>query len=116
NRGTVDRLGRRAELHGDLMNNPWTGEVGLQLDGKRHVAKLTLGALAELEAGLGTGTFIEMVERFEAGRFSTRDVLMLIVAGLRGGGWGGTAEDLMRVWIRGRPGGAARAAGELLAP
>lgn len=97
------------------MTNPWTGEVGLRLDGKRHVAKLTLGALAELEAGLGTGTLIELVERFEAGRFSTRDVLMLIVAGLRGGGWEGTADDLLRVEIGGGPVEAARIAAELLA-
>ena len=34
------------------MANPWTGEVAIWLDGQRHVAKLTLGALAELEAAL----------------------------------------------------------------
>ncbi len=97
------------------MANPWAGEVELTLDGERHVAKLTLGALAELEAGLGTGTLIELVERLEAGRFSTRDVLMLIVAGLRGGGWAGTADDLLRVEIGGGPVEAARIAAELLA-
>ena len=97
------------------MANPWAGEVALVLDGERHVAKLTLGTLAELEAGLGTGTLVELVERFEAGRFSTRDVLMLIVAGLRGGGWRGTAEDLRTVEIGGGPVEAARAAAELLA-
>ena len=97
------------------MANPWTGEVAVTLDGERHVAKLTLGALAELEAGLGTGTLIELVERFEAGRFSTRDVLMLVVAGLRGGGWKGTAGDLLQVEIGGGPVEAARVAAELLA-
>ena len=97
------------------MVNPWAGEVGLRLDGKRHVVKLTLGSLAELEAGLGTGTLIELVERFEAGRFSARDVLMLIVAGLRGGGGEGTADDLLRVEIGGGPVEAARVAAELLA-
>lgn len=97
------------------MANPWTGEVAILLDGERHVAKLTLGALAELEAGLGTGTLIELVERFEAGRFSAREVLMLIVAGLRGGGWGGAAGDLLRVEIGGGPVEAARVAAELLA-
>ena len=69
------------------MANPWAGEVAIALDGQRHVAKLTLGALAELEAALEAGSLLELVERFEAGRFSTRDVLALIVAGLRGGGW-----------------------------
>jgi hypothetical protein len=97
------------------MANPWTGEVAVWLDGERHIAKLTLGALAELEAALQTGTLIELVERFEAGRFSTRDVLALLVAGLRGGGWQGSAADLRTVEIGGGPVEAARAAAELLA-
>ncbi|NSX56252.1 gene transfer agent family protein [Parasulfitobacter algicola] len=97
------------------MANPWTGEVALVLDGQRHVAKLTLGALAELEAALDTGTLVEMVERFERGQFSTRDVLALIVAGLRGGGWNGSAADLLHSEIEGGPVEAARVAAELLA-
>ena len=97
------------------MANPWTGEVAIWLDGQRHVGKLTLGALAELEAALETGSLVELVERFEAGRFSTRDVLALIVAGLRGGGWDGTAADLRSVEIGGGPVEAARAAAEMLA-
>ena len=97
------------------MANPWAGEVAITLDGQRHVAKLTLGALAELEAALEAGSLLELVERFEAGRFSTRDVLALIVAGLRGGGWQGTAGDLLKVEIGGGPVEAARAAAELLA-
>lgn len=97
------------------MANPWAGEVALVIDGQRRVLKLTLGALAELEAGLAEGSLIDLVERFEAGRFSSRDVLMLIVAGLRGGGWQGRASDLMQAEIEGGPMGAARAAAELLA-
>ncbi len=97
------------------MANPWTGEVELILDGEPRVMKLTLGALAELEAELETGTLIELVERFEGGRFSTRDVLALIVAGLRGGGWRGSAADLIASEIEGGPVEAARVAGLLLA-
>jgi len=97
------------------MANPWTGEVAIWLDGQRHVGKLTLGALAELEAALETGSLVELVERFEAGRFSTRDVLALIVAGLRGGGWNGSAADLRSVDIGGGPVEAARVAAEMLA-
>lgn len=97
------------------MVNPWTGEVAIWLDGHRHVAKLTLGALAELEDTLETGSLVALVERFENARFSTRDVLALIVAGLRGGGWQGTAADLRTVEIGGGPVEAARAAAELLA-
>lgn len=97
------------------MANPWTGEVAIWLDGQRHVAKLTLGALAELEDALETGSLVDLVERFENRRFSTRDVLALIVAGLRGGGWQGSAADLRTVEIGGGPVEAARAAAELLA-
>ncbi|RGP36820.1 gene transfer agent family protein [Pseudotabrizicola alkalilacus] len=97
------------------MANPWAGEVAVVLDGRRHVARLTLGALAELEDALATGSLIDLVQRFEAGRFSTRDVLALLVAGLRGGGWQGTAADLRSVEIGGGPMEAARVAAELLA-
>jgi hypothetical protein len=97
------------------MVNPWGGEVALVLDGERHLAKLTLGALAELEATLETGALVDLVERFESGRFSTRDVLALVVAGLRGGGWRGSSDDLRTVDIAGGPIEAARAAAELLA-
>ena len=97
------------------MVNPHAGEVAIVLDGRAHAAKLTLGALAELEVALEVGSLIELVERFEARRFTTRDVLALIVAGLRGGGWQGTAGDLRTVQIGGGPIEAARAAAELLA-
>jgi hypothetical protein len=97
------------------MANPFAGEVALTLDGRRHVAKLTLGALAELEAALETGSLVELVQRFENQHFSTRDVLALIVAGLRGGGWQGTAADLLRVEIGGGPVEAAKVAAMLLA-
>lgn len=97
------------------MSNPWAGEVTILLDGKPHVAKLTLGVLAELETTLGTGSLVDLVERFEERRFSTRDVLALIIAGLRGGGWQGSPSDLLTVEIGGGPLAAARAAAELLA-
>jgi hypothetical protein len=97
------------------MANPWAGEVAVVIDGERRVLKLTLGALAELETGLAAGSLVDLVERFEAGAFSTRDVLALIVAGLRGGGWQGSKRDLIAADIEGGPLAAARAAAELLA-
>jgi hypothetical protein len=101
------------------MVNPWAGEVALFVNGERHVARLTLGALAELEEGLGVRTLVEVAERFEGGAVSGRDVLALLVAGLRGGGWRGTAADLLSAEIRGEVGdgpvAAARIAGLLLA-
>ncbi|NEY89294.1 gene transfer agent family protein [Tabrizicola oligotrophica] len=97
------------------MANPYAGEVAIWLDGQCHTAKLTLGALAELEVALEAGSLMDLVERFEARRFTTRDVLALLVAGLRGGGWQGTASDLRTVEIGGGLVEAARVAAELLA-
>ncbi|MBW4984837.1 gene transfer agent family protein [Mameliella sp. CS4] len=97
------------------MGNPWRGDVDLVIDGQTHVMRLTLGALAELEDGLASGSLVDLVQRFETGGFSTRDVLALIVAGLRGGGWTGQAVDLLSAKIEGGPMAAARAAAELLA-
>jgi hypothetical protein len=97
------------------MANPWAGEVALVIDGERRVLKLRLGALAELEAGLKVGTLVELVQRFEKSAFSTGDVLALIVAGLRGGGWQGHASDLLASEIEGGPVMAVRVAAQLLA-
>ena len=97
------------------MANPYASEVAIEIDGTPRVCKLTLGALAELEATLGEDCLVALVERFEAGRFSSRDVLLLIVAGLRGGGWTGRAEDLLDAEISGGPVRAAAVAAELLA-
>lgn len=97
------------------MANPHAGEVALIVDGEARVLKLTLGALAELESELGAETLADLIGRFEAGAFSSRDVLALIVSGLRGGGWRGRAEDLIAAEIEGGLAGAAQAAAELLA-
>jgi len=95
--------------------NPWAGEVSITLDGVPHVAKLTLGALAELEAHLGDDSLMALVERFEGGSVSSGDVLALLVAALRGGGWEGTAQDLIAVDIEGGPAAAAKVAARALA-
>ncbi|MBV1896716.1 MAG: gene transfer agent family protein, partial [Rhodobacteraceae bacterium] len=78
--------------------------------------KLTLGALAELEQVLEVGSLVELVQRFEGGVFSSRDVLALIRAGLHGGDGGdGSQVDLGNADIQGGPMAAARVAAELLA-
>lgn len=96
-------------------HNPWAGEVALVIDGQVQICKLTLGALAELEGQLGEETLVGLVKRFESGAFSSRDILALVVAGLRGGGWRGTARDLMQAEIEGGLVRAAEAGAELLA-
>lgn len=97
------------------MVNPHASEVAVEIDGQPHVAKLTLGALAELEAELGEDTLVALVERFEGGNVSSADVMRLLVAGLRGGGWRGTADDLLSADIAGGPVAAAKVAARLLA-
>lgn len=96
------------------MANPHAGEVALVVDGERHDAKLTLGALAELEARLGEDSLMSLVARFEGEALKARDVLELVAAGLRGGGWAGDVGDLLTAEIEGGPMAAARAAAELL--
>lgn len=97
------------------MANPFASEVAVAIDGTTHVAKLTLGALAELEATLETGSLMDLIERIETRRFSARDVMAIVVAGLRGGGWQGSASDLARAEFGGGPMGAAKTAALLLA-
>ncbi|MGB3245790.1 MAG: gene transfer agent family protein [Sulfitobacter sp.] len=97
------------------MANRWRGDVALVIDGQPCIARLTLGALAELEDTLAQGSLLGVVERFETSRFSSRDVLALLGAGLRGAGSDITAEQLARAEIEGGPMAAAKAAAELLA-
>ena len=97
------------------MTNRWRGEVALTVDGQRHQLKLTLGALAELEEDLGETSLVSLVERFEGGRFSARDVLALLHAGLRGAGVQIDPDKLADADIEGGPMVAAQVAAELLA-
>lgn len=97
------------------MTNPWRGEVGLKINGETHVMRLTLGALAELEVSLQEQSLVALVERFESNRFSSRDVLALLNAGLKGGRCDITEAELLGADIEGGPLAAARAAAELLA-
>lgn len=96
------------------MANPWTGEVELVIDGTPRGMKLTLGALAELEAELEADTLVALIERFESGQVRARDVVSLLVAGLRGGGWTGRRSDLLTAEIVGGPIAATKAAGLLI--
>ena len=97
------------------MANPYTGEVSLVLNGERRIMKLTLGAIVELELALQADSLVALVERFESGSYSARDVIALLAAGLSGGGWAGDANDVARAEIEGGPLEGARAAAELLA-
>lgn len=87
----------------------------LTINGETHVMRLTLGALAELEAGLNEQSIVSLVERFEGQTFSSRDVLALLEAGLRGGRCDLPEGALLHAEITGGTMAAAKAAAELLA-
>ncbi len=96
------------------MGNPYRGDVVLKVDGCELPMRLTLGALAELETVLVEDNLMALVERFESGAFRAGDLIALLVAGLRGAGWQGTAADLGAAEIGGGAIEAAKAAGRLL--
>ncbi len=96
------------------MPNPWRGEVELTVDGEPRVMRLTLAALAELEARLKSESLIELIARFEAGNFRVRDLIALLAAGLNGGGWPISEDELVKARVEGGPLAAAQAAARLL--
>lgn len=96
------------------MANPWRGEVELVIDGEPRALRLTLGALAELEARLKAESLMDMIARFETGGFRVADLIALLTAGLNGGGWRISEADLLARRIEGGPLAAAQAAAQLL--
>ncbi|MFO6463670.1 gene transfer agent family protein [uncultured Jannaschia sp.] len=94
--------------------NPYAGEVALVIDGERRVLKLTLGALAELEDAMAADSLVSLVERFETGAFTARDVARLLLAGLHAGGWRAGPDALLAAEIEGGPAEATRVAAALL--
>ena len=50
-----------------MMANPQRGEVAIRIDGREHVMRLTLGALAELEDRLKVTSLLGLAEKFETG-------------------------------------------------
>ena len=96
------------------MTNPYRGEVTLTLNGLPQIMRLSLGTLANLEAQMNSDSLMSLVERFENGTFKTSDLIMLLFAGLQGGGWDGCVDDLSDARIEGGIIEAAKLAGQLL--
>lgn len=94
--------------------NRHRGEVRAVLDGAARTLKLTLGALAELEADAGEDLGA-LLARLDAGRMSARDAVRLIAAGLRGAGHAADAAAVAGMAVEGGPLGAFRLAAELVA-
>jgi hypothetical protein len=91
------------------------GEIAAMLDGREHRLCLTLGALAELEAGFEAEDLTALVERFSTGRLSAKDLIRIISAGLRGAGAALSDEEVAAMWAEDGAAGYARIASELLA-
>lgn len=96
------------------MGNPYRGDVALVVDGVELPMRLTLGALAALEAELVEDSLMALVERFETGAFRASDLICLLVAGLRGAGWQGSAVELSKAEIGGGAIEAAKSAARML--
>jgi hypothetical protein len=97
------------------MANTRRGEIEARLDGKNYTLCLTLGALAELEGGLGARDLVELAERFQTNRLSSKDILRIIGCGLRGGGHPLSDEEISRMKVSGGLAGYVQIAADLLA-
>ncbi len=93
------------------MNNLFTGEVILMIDGDEKCLRLTLGALASLEAQLGVSGIQELIERLGEGAFSAQDLIAILDAGLKGGGH---PTGIAQMQVEGGSVAAARAAMALI--
>lgn len=97
------------------MVNPQRGEVSVRVNGEERLMRLTLGALAALEARLDAGGLAALAERFEKGEFRAADLIALLTAGLRGGGDEVSEDEVAAMDFDGGAIGAASAASRLLA-
>lgn len=87
------------------MANAVRGEVSLLIDGQEWVLCLTLGALAEIETGLGCESLGDLSKRLS--QLSPTDMLIVLRALVRGGGDAELARRLETVPVS--PSEAARA-------
>ena len=73
------------------------GEAVAVLAGEERRLCLTLGALAEIETGLGVAGIAALAERMKA--LSARDLMVVLAALLRGGGEVELADGLARAAV-----------------
>ena len=77
------------------MPNAIRGEAGLEAGGKSYRLLLTLGALAEIEDGLGLADLSEVGARLKHARAG--DLAIVAAALLRGGGHDLTPADVLKL-------------------
>ena len=76
--------------------------------------RLSLGALAELEARLEATSLLGLAEKFESGGVSASELIALLAAGIRGAGGTINEDELASAEIEGGAVGAMRAGLTLL--
>ena len=91
------------------MANSQRGEVELRVNGEVRVMRLSLGALAELEARMEATSLLGLAEKFETGGVSASELIALLAAGIRGAGGAISEEELGMADIEGGAVGAMRA-------
>lgn len=97
------------------MANLHRGEIAARLGGREYTLCLTLGALAEMEAAFGARDLNDLGRRFDEGRISARDLLIIIGCGLRGAGHALSDAEVAALQVSGGLPAYARIAAELLA-
>jgi len=95
--------------------NPQRGEVQAKLGGQAYTLRLTLGALAELEAALEDEDIISFTERLSQGQMRASDLIHLIGAALRGAGHKVSDEQVATMMPEGGFAEAMQIAAELIA-
>ena len=83
------------------MVNQLRGEISAEMDGKNWTLCLTLGALAHLENSLEVENLSELSARFSNGKLSASDILKIIQAGLMGGGYTLSEEEVAQMRVQG---------------
>ncbi|OYU49044.1 MAG: hypothetical protein CFE31_06575 [Rhizobiales bacterium PAR1] len=68
------------------MSNPLRAEASVELAGQRYVLRLTLQALAEIEAAFAVKGLDALGSRLSGGNLGAQDLLALLGALIRGGG------------------------------
>lgn len=97
------------------MTNRHRGDITVEIGGRERRLRLTLGALADLEAAFAADDMLDLARRFGDGRLKARDAVVVLAAGLRGAGEAVTDREVAAMAIDGGAPAYADAVVRLLA-
>lgn len=83
------------------MVNSLRGEIGAELDGKTWTLCLTLGALATLEKQLDAESLTALSNKLSNGKLKASELIKIIHAGLVGGGYTLSVEEVAEMRVEG---------------